>query len=169
MNEIPRSESLRLLTNEYPPLKGAGIEITDISADFTCIKVRMLLTETNKNIVNTHFGGSLYAMCDPFFMFILMEKLGEHYMVWDKEASIKFIQPGRTDVFADFIIPEEKIEIIKSELEIHRSRTYEFNVNVLNSEDQVVAEVRKLIYTRKMKERDYELYKRNPNTIPSIS
>lgn len=167
MNELSRSESLRVLTNEYPPLKGAGIEITEISLDFTSIKVRMLLTEMNKNIVNTHFGGSLYAMCDPFFMLILMEKLGEGYMVWDKEASIKFLQPGRTDVYADFVISEEKVASIKSELELHRSRNYEFLVNVLNTDGQVVAEVRKLIYTRKMKARDFELYSRNPSTIPS--
>jgi acyl-coenzyme A thioesterase PaaI-like protein len=166
---MSRNEELRQLTNEYPPLKGAGIEITYISDDFTTIKVMMKLTEFNKNIVNSHFGGSLYAMCDPFFMFILMEKLGNGYMVWDKEATIKFLQPGRTDVFAEFIIPIEKIESIKEELENGRSHNYEFYVNVTDVDGQIIAEVKKLIYTRKMRSKDYENYKRNPKTLPTTS
>ena len=46
-------------------------------------------------------GGSLYAMCDPFFMLILMtEALGDEYIVWDKAAQILFKQPGKSKVRA---------------------------------------------------------------------
>ena len=42
----------------------------------------------------THFGGALYAMCDPFFVFIVMMNLGKDYIVWDKSAGITFIKPA---------------------------------------------------------------------------
>ena len=48
------------------------------------IKVQMKLTRLNLNAVGTHFGARLYAMCDPWFMLILMQHLGHAFLVWDK-------------------------------------------------------------------------------------
>ena len=58
------------------------------------IEVHMPLRFWNKNYVGTHFGGSLYTMCDPFFMLILVNNLGSGYIVWDKAATIRFKKPG---------------------------------------------------------------------------
>src|SRR5690242_3493320 len=60
--------------NLYPPFLGAGIHVRRISEDFRTIDVEMPLRFWNRNYVGTHFGGSLYAMCDPFFMVMLIEK-----------------------------------------------------------------------------------------------
>ncbi len=40
------------------------------------------------------------SMCDPFFMLMLMTRLGPGYVVWDKSASIEFVRPGRGTVTA---------------------------------------------------------------------
>ena len=66
--------------------------------DFTKIEAQMKMRWYNRNLVGTHFGGSLYSMCDPFYMFILMENLGKGYIVWDKAATIRFKKPGLTTV-----------------------------------------------------------------------
>ena len=68
----------------------------------------------NRNYVGTHFGGSLYAMTDPFYMLMLIQILGPGYIVWDKSASIKFVKPGRGSVTADFHVTNEFVEEIKS-------------------------------------------------------
>src|SRR5512142_1908587 len=91
------------LINFYPPLLGAGIRSTRIDDLTTCVELK--LTAFNRNVVGVHFGGSLYAMCDPWFMLILMRALGPGYIVWDKAASIQFLQPGRGTVTATFHIP----------------------------------------------------------------
>ena len=62
----------------------------------------MRLTSWNRNFVGTHFGGSLYSMCDPFFVLILSAALGRDYVVWDKAAAIRFLRPGRGTVKATF-------------------------------------------------------------------
>jgi len=49
--------------NFYPPLLGAGIRAWRI--DQQTIQVEMKLTTLNRNAMGVHFGGSLYAMCDP--------------------------------------------------------------------------------------------------------
>jgi acyl-coenzyme A thioesterase PaaI-like protein len=135
--------------NYYPPLLGAGIRSQKL--DEHTIRVEMKLTPFNKNIVGVHFGGSLYAMCDPWFMLILMRLLGRDYIVWDKAAEIKFIKPGRSTVTSTFHIPQERVdEIIRATV---NGEKYEpsFEVDVLNVEGQVVAQVKKLLYVKQKK------------------
>jgi hypothetical protein len=95
------------LINWYPPLLGAGIRVRHRDGDAYTIKVKMPLTRLNLDAVGTHFGGSLYAMCDPWFMLILMQHLGRDYIVWDKAAVIQFVKPGKGTVYATFHIPPE--------------------------------------------------------------
>lgn len=62
-----------------PPFLGAGIRAHKI--DERTVHVEMKRTLFNRNIVGTHFGGSLYAMCDPWCMLVLMRLLGQDYIV----------------------------------------------------------------------------------------
>ena len=103
---------IRLLSL-YPPYLGAGVRVR-AAADLRTYEVRMKLRWLNRNYVGTHFGGSLYTMCDPFLMLILMEALGRDYVVWDKAATIRFRRPGKGTVRAHFHIPPEKIEEIRA-------------------------------------------------------
>jgi hypothetical protein len=135
--------------NFYPPLWGAGIRIRHVSADRQVIDVELKLHFWNRNFVGTHYGGSLYSMCDPFFMLILMEKLGHEYTVWDKAAAIKFVKPGRGSVRARFEVPDERIQFIKEDLKTKAKAEYEFLTSVVDHDNNVIAEVSKLIYVRK--------------------
>ena len=58
--------------NHFAPFKGAGIQIEKFDLKHYHIRVKMPLTRQNRNIVGVHFGGSLYAMIDPFYMTLLM-------------------------------------------------------------------------------------------------
>lgn len=109
----------------------------------------MKLKFWNKNYVGTHFGGSLYAMTDHFFMLILIERLGPNYLVWDKAASINFKKPGQGIVKAVFEIKDEKIAAIKEEL-LHKEKIYPiFTVNVLNEKHEIVSVVEKTLYVKR--------------------
>jgi acyl-coenzyme A thioesterase PaaI-like protein len=138
------------LINFYPPLLGAGIRSHTI--DERTIRVEMKLTPFNRNIVGVHFGGSLYAMCDPWFMLILMRELGKDYIVWDKAASIKFVKPGRSHVSATFHISQERVDEII--LAAANGEKFEptFTVDVLDKEGQLVAQVEKLLYVKRKKQ-----------------
>ena len=82
----------------------------------TRMEVELRYTWFNKNLFGTHFGGSLYAMCDPFFVFILLFNLGKEYIVWDKSASIDFVKPGKGTMRAVFEISPERIDEIREEI-----------------------------------------------------
>ena len=73
-----RRRTMRLLSL-YPPYLGAGVRVTRVSDDLRTFEVEMKLRFYNRNYVGTHFGGSLYSMCDPFYMLILLEALGRDY------------------------------------------------------------------------------------------
>ena len=138
------------LINFYPPLLGAGIRSRKI--DERTMQIEMKLTALNRNIVGVHFGGSLYAMCDPWFMLILMRLLGSDYIVWDKAASIRFVKPGRGKVKAVFHIPQERVDEIRSAADLSGKTEPTFFVDVVDDQGQVIAKVEKLLYVRRKKQ-----------------
>ncbi len=136
------------LFNFYPPFFGAGIRVK-IAPDIKSVDVSLKLHFWNRNYVNTHYGGSLYSMCDPFFMFLLMENLGSEYIVWDKSATIHFKKPGKGRVRAHFHITEEEYARIRKQAEKQQKLHPAFSVDIVDESSQVVATVEKIIHIRK--------------------
>ena len=135
--------------NFWPPFIGTGIWVKEISSDYSYIKVEMRLRPWNKNYVNSHFGGSLYAMTDPFYMLMLLQILGKGYIVWDKSANIKFLKPGKATVYAEFHLSKKQIEEIKQVADNQYKYEPVFNVLIKNKKGEVIAEVEKELYIRK--------------------
>ncbi|MBW8308694.1 MAG: DUF4442 domain-containing protein [Candidatus Paracaedibacteraceae bacterium] len=146
--KLKRSTLLKLI-NYWLPFLGAGIKIKSISNDILSVEVEMRLRWWNRNYVGTHFGGSLYAMTDAFFMMILLENLGTDYIVWDKAATIRFKKPGRGTVRAHFHIPAEEIERIRHLADTTYKVEPQFTINVVDDSGTVIAEVDKLLYVRR--------------------
>jgi acyl-coenzyme A thioesterase PaaI-like protein len=130
----------------YPPFLGAGVRVYPRDEEATTFDVAMRLTPWNRNYFGTHFGGSLYAMCDPFFVLILAENLGRDYAVWDKSATIRFRRAGRGTVRARFHIPPERIAAIRREVDERGKAEPSFAVEVRDEADAVVCEIEKLLH-----------------------
>lgn len=138
----------RILLNIWSPFRGAGIKIEYISPDIREVRVGMKLQWFNQNYVGTHFGGSMYAMTDPFYMLILIKNLGSGYIVWDKAATIEFKKPGKGKITAHFIFPEEEIAAIKQQADVNGKYVFDKSVDIINEEGEVVATVVKTLYVR---------------------
>jgi acyl-coenzyme A thioesterase PaaI-like protein len=137
------------MINFWPPFLGAGIRLTKVASDYRSIEVEMKLRFWNTNYVGTHFGGSLYTMTDPFFMFMVIENLGRDYIVWDKAATIRFKNPGKGRVTAKFAISAEKIQEIREAADRDGRTTPVFQVNVVDDDGTIVAEVEKTLSVRR--------------------
>lgn len=143
---------VRLQVNLWPPLAFAGIRITSISADFLRITVRLREHWWNRNVAGVHFGGSLFAMTDPFWMMLVMRHLGDRHVVWDRAAEIEFLKPGRGDVSATFAVTEEQLEVLR-DAAADGSKVLEwFEVDVTDADGDVVARVRKQVYVRRRRD-----------------
>ena len=143
-----KASRLRWLLCLYPPYLGAGVRVDRISPDFCEIDVSMKLTRWNRNYVGTHFGGSLYSMVDPFYMFILMENLGSRYIVWDQAARIDFLKPGRGKVHAHFRLPDGLLEDIKKQAAAGGAVRPELSIEVLGEDGEIIARAMKTLYVR---------------------
>lgn len=141
----------KYMINHFAPYQGAGIVVDKIDLKNYHIRVKMPLTRGNKNIVGVHFGGSLYAMVDPFYMTLLMYHLGSEYIVWDKTATIEFLSPGRSTVFADFRLDAEEIKSIKELTHNYAPIYRNYDINILDESGLRVAKVNKSIYIRRKK------------------
>ena len=140
---------LRWRLNLYPPYLGAGIRVHHLARDFRDIRVSMNLRWYNRNYVGTHFGGSLYAMTDPFFMLMLIQNLGREYIVWDKASAIEFVNPGRGRVHAHFELTQDRIDRICKQAAVKSKILPQFVVAVRDDQDEVVAQVTKTLYVRR--------------------
>lgn len=135
--------------NIWFPFLGAGIKIKEVNKERTRFLVTLKLSRRNSNLFGTQFGGSLYAMTDPFFVFILILNLGDEYIVWDKSANVEFIKPGKSKVYSNIEISKERILEIKKEIDTIGKSTYYFETEIKDIEEVVVAKVKKEVYVRK--------------------
>jgi hypothetical protein len=146
------ANGLRRLLNFYGPYLGAGVKVNYIAEDFTETRVSMKLRWYNRNAVSTHFGGSLYSMVDPHLMLMLMKLLGPDYIVWDKSAAIEFVRPGTGTVSATISIDDELVQAIKEKVAEKRRYEPEFDIEVVDHQENLICQVRKVLYVRKKRQ-----------------
>ena len=122
--------------------------MTHIARDFRSVEVRLKETFYNRNYVGTHFGGSLYAMVDPFFMLMVMRNLGDRYYVWDQAAQIVFLRPGKGTLRASMTLSQAHLDEIRLETATGEKFIKSFSVEVLSKSGEVVARIEKNVYAR---------------------
>lgn len=147
----PSARALRRILNFYPPLCFAGIRVLEIAADWKFAKVVLRRRWYNRNYVGTQFGGSLFAMTDPFWMILTLRCLGSDYIVWDKAAEIEFVAPGRTDVFAEFRIDDAMLDEIRAATAGGEKYLRWCETEIRSGDGELVARVRKQLYVRRKK------------------
>lgn len=144
-----RQKFLEKAIRFYGPYLGSAVKPTYISEDYRHIKVEMALTFYNKNYMGTQFGGSLYAMVDPWYMLMLYKNLGDGYIVWDKSAAINFRKPGLGRVFAEFKLSQETIDQVRQQVETSVKMDQHFFVEIKDESGKLIADVDKVVYVRK--------------------
>jgi acyl-coenzyme A thioesterase PaaI-like protein len=144
-----KSSYLRWRLNLYPPYFGTGIRVTHIAEDYRRIVVEMPLRWYNRNYVGTHFGGSLSAMTDPYYMLMLIQILGRDYIVWDQAGTIEYRKPGRGRVRAEFVIEDHLIEEIRQATAGGSKCLRVLPVDIHDEEGDVVAHVTRTLYIRR--------------------
>ncbi len=143
-----KASRLRWLMNIWFPFLFTGIRVTKISDDFRYVKVELRSHWYNKNYVGTHFGGSLFAMTDPYWMIMILRNLGSEYVVWDKAAEIEFVKPGRGLVTAEFKLEEAVLNELREAAAGNEKVLRWFDIAVIDSQGDLVAKVRKQVYVR---------------------
>lgn len=146
MPESLRTRLFRWAFNLWPCFRGTGARVTFIASDWSEVHVRLPLSWRTRNYVGTIFGGSLYAGVDPFYMLMLIHRLGPDYVVWDKAASIRFRKPGRSTLRATFRVDEAELAEIRRLLQEQPKVDRSYHVGLVDGEGVIHAEVDKVIH-----------------------
>lgn len=88
-------------------------------------------------------------MCDPWYMFILLEHLGKECVVWDKGAEIDFVAPSKGTVYATFEIAPTTIEQIREQSKDNQKHLPVFQTTITDESGNTVATLKKTLYVRR--------------------
>lgn len=139
----------RWIMNLWPPYRGAGIRVREISSDWRYVCVELVATRLNRNYVGVHFGGSLFSMADPFLMLMYIKALGPDYTVWDHSASIRFVRPGKGTVRAEFRLDESMLEEVRRATADGERYLKPHLVEVVDERGDIVASIERTVYFRR--------------------
>ncbi len=149
MPESLSSRMQRWYFNFFPAFRGTGGRITYVASDYREIRVRIPLSRRTRNYVGTIYGGSMYGAVDPVYMIMLIKNLGSGYLVWDKAATIRFRKPGRTTLYARFLLDERELEDIRAALSAEPATERVYDIELTDDIGVVHASVRKTIHIRR--------------------
>ncbi len=152
--ESSKTKWLRRLFNLAPAYRRTGGRVRFVSHDWKEVQVSLKLKLSTRNYVGTVFGGSIYGALDPIYMLQLLKILGDNYVVWDKEATVKFKRPIKKKVLARFLITDETLNDIKLQVKDKGEVVIDLPVEFIGADDKVYAEVIKVLYIA-----DKEYYK----------
>ena len=149
MAESFKSRLTRWKFNLFPVYRRTGARLTYISGDLREVQIKLPLNWKTRNYIGTLFGGSIYAAVDPLYMVMLINILGPKYIVWDKEASIKFIKPACSTVHAKAKIPKSEIDYIRNTLKAQKKLERTYQIELTDEAGNVCAVVEKIIHFKK--------------------
>lgn len=141
--------NLRRIMNLWPPFFFSGVRLAELHNDYRYARVELKSRPWTRNINNTQFGGSMFAMTDPIYPLLLMGALGKEYAVWDKQADINFITPGRGKLIAEFWLSDETLTQIRQRTDEGDKYFPQFVIHVKDTSNTVVCEINRTIYVRK--------------------
>ena len=112
--------------NLFPSYRRSGGRVCFISDNWKEVHIKLRYSWKTRNYVGSVFGGSIYDALDPIYMVQLICILGKNYVVWNKDATVKFIKPIKKTVYARFLISEELLQEIRETIEKRTERKFCF-------------------------------------------
>ncbi len=139
---------MRRVLNLWPPYLAAGVRITQLLPGFAGATVMLRVRPWNANYFGTAFGGTLFAMSDPFWVLLLINRLGKDYSVLDAKAEIEFLALGRGDLRTTFEVSEDLVQQLRLEADSGEKVLHWLTNEVVDRNGTVVARIRKQIYVK---------------------
>jgi hypothetical protein len=149
MPESIKTRITRWMYNFYPVYRRTGARITYIDDSWKELRIALPLRIWTKNYYGTISGICMFGAVDPIYMVMLIKLLGPDYVVWDKEAAIYFKKPGKTKLFARFLLDDNELNMIRKTLESESSLTRTYQIDLVDTKGMVCATVDKVIHIKK--------------------
>lgn len=146
MAESLKTRLWRHAINFYPAYFGSGGHVKYIASDWREVRMELPFNWRTRSNAGAIFGGSIYAAVDPFFAMMVAKNVGPEYVVWDKAAKIRYRRPGRSKLYASFVLEDVEVEEALRVLENTRAVDRVYTVELADEEGEVHAIVEKVVY-----------------------
>jgi len=149
MPESIKTRIKRWIYNFYPVYRRTGAQIVYMDDYWREVRVSIPLRIWTRNYYGTISGISMFGAVDPMYMMMLIKLLGSDYVVWDKQATIYFKKPGKTQLTACFQIDDNELNLIRKTLESEPSITRTYPVDLKDKTGGVCSTIDKVIHIKK--------------------
>lgn len=146
---VSKPATFPYLARIYPPLLGAGIRVTSISADWTRGELSLHLHPWNANHNGTAFGGALFSATDVLYGTLLAGQLGRKYTVATKEATIRFLRPGLGRLHCTVEVPSRQAEFAVNQLQSTRGIDMRNTTLLYDRNGRAVVEAEHVLHVKK--------------------
>lgn len=137
----------------YPPLFFQRIWIKKFDKGFRGVEVKILKSYLNVNYNNTIFGGTIFSASDPFYSVLfdqILQRKGIKCRVWLKSASIRYLKPGRSNLYFRIYLSDEDVLEAETALRTVGKFVKAYPMDILNSQGELCAAVINEVYIRNL-------------------
>ncbi len=144
---------LKWAINLYPPLFFQRIRVVKFDKGFLGVNVKINKSLLNKNYHNSIFGGTLFSAADPFFPLLFYQvfiRKGYDVRAWSRSAAIRFIKPGKTDLYFKISITNTDIADCEHYLNTTGKYRKSYSIEIYDKNEKLCVTVINEIYVRNL-------------------
>ena len=147
------SEStIKWLMRLYPPMLLQRIWVQKIYKGFKGAEIKINRSLFTLNFGKAIFGGTIFSATDPFYAILfgqILKHKGYNITVWLKSAGIRYLKPGRSDLYYCIAITDEMINEVELELNTKGVFVKTYPIEVYCKSGELCAVAKNEIYIRK--------------------
>ena len=150
---VVSEKTLKWALSLYPPLLFQRIWIRRFHPGFRGVDVKINKSLFNKNYNGSIFGGTIYAATDPIFAILfdqILQREGFKVRVWLKSASIRYLKPGRSDLYFTAIVTDDMLNEAIETLNTVGKFVKAYPMEILNNKGELCATVLNEVYIRNL-------------------
>lgn len=150
---IVSENTLKWAMRFYPPLFFQRIWVKKISKGFTGAEVKISRSFLNINYNRSIFGGSIFSASDPFHALLfdqILQRRGFKCQVWLKSSQIRYLKPGRSNLYFTISLSEEEIREAETSLKTVGKFVKAYPINIYNSANELCITVVNEVYIRNL-------------------
>jgi acyl-coenzyme A thioesterase PaaI-like protein len=144
---------LKWAINLYPPLFFQRIRVIKFDKGFTGASIKVSKSILNTNYHDSIFGGTIFAAADPFYPVLFYQVLirkGYKVKAWSRSSAIRFVKPGKTNLYFRVQISEKDISDCEDQLNTIGKFRKSFQVEIYDKNNKLCASLINEIYVRNL-------------------
>jgi hypothetical protein len=137
----------------YPPLFFQRIWVRKFEKGFRGVNVKIIKSPFNSNYNRSIFGGTIFSASDPFYALLfdqILQRKGFKVRVWLKSAEIKYIKPGRSNLYFSLYLTDDEIDEACHALNTVGKHIKSYPIEMFNDVGQSCVTVMNEVYIRNL-------------------